>query len=49
VANVERDARKKRQLKALGWGVLVVWECQTFDAETLAHRVAAFLSGRHLP
>lgn len=48
-ANVERDVRKKRQLKALGWGVLVVWECQTFDPDTLANRVTAFLLGRKPP
>lgn len=43
-ANVERDARKERQLKALGWNVLIVWECETFDPITLAHRLRAFFS-----
>ncbi len=27
-ANRERDQRNKRELKALGWRVLTVWECQ---------------------
>jgi DNA mismatch endonuclease (patch repair protein) len=43
-ANVERDARKERQLKALGWKVLIVWECETFDPITLARRLRAFFS-----
>jgi len=48
-ANVERDALKERQLRALGWNVLIVWECETFDPNPLAARLAAFLSGRHFP
>ena len=30
-ANRERDQRNKRMLKALGWSVLTVWECQLDD------------------
>src|SRR5256885_14520444 len=26
--NIERDARKEQALKALGWDVLVIWECE---------------------
>jgi DNA mismatch endonuclease (patch repair protein) len=29
--NRERDQRNKRMLKALGWRVLTVWECQLDD------------------
>ena len=28
-ANVARDKRVRRQLRKLGWNVIVVWECQT--------------------
>lgn len=28
LANVERDHKKESELKALGWNVIVVWECQ---------------------
>ena len=31
VANRERDARKEAELKALGWRVEVVWECEGVD------------------
>lgn len=27
--NVERDRRNQRDLRKLGWKVIVVWECQT--------------------
>lgn len=42
-ANVERDARKEAQLVAAGWSVLVVWECETRDLETLQPRLIEFL------
>jgi len=32
---VERDRRTKRQLRALGWSVVTVWECETGDPKTL--------------
>ena len=30
-ANVARDTRKAKEIEALGWAVLVVWECQSED------------------
>ena len=42
--NVKRDRRNIRQLKKLGWGVLVIWECQTTDAEKLEAIVLKFLN-----
>ena len=41
--NVERDAVGQRELVALGWTAIAVWECQTRDAASLARRIAAFL------
>ncbi len=41
--NHERDAINRRLLRAAGWQVLTVWECQTGDAERLGARIAAFL------
>ena len=34
--NAERDGRNARALRALGWRVLVVWECAVRDRETLS-------------
>lgn len=38
-ANTERDARKMAQLQALGWRVLLVWECETKQREELSLRL----------
>lgn len=41
--NVERDAAHIATLKALGWRVLVIWECETRDVATVTRRVRRFL------
>lgn len=38
-----RDRRVQRQLRALGWGVMVVWECQLADPHRLEQRIRRFL------
>lgn len=40
----ERDARKIRDLKALGLEVLVVWECETRDSNALRRRLLVELT-----
>lgn len=45
VSNAERDRRNLRVLKRGGWRVMVVWECETKNAEKLAKRVRKFLEG----
>jgi DNA mismatch endonuclease (patch repair protein) len=42
--NIKRDRVKERTLRALGWDVLVIWECQTFDPNDLSKRIAKFCS-----
>lgn len=41
--NVRRDRRVQKRLKALGWRVLVVWECQSLKKAALSRRLAARL------
>jgi DNA mismatch endonuclease (patch repair protein) len=41
--NQERDAANRKLLESVGWGVLVVWECDTKDPEALGKRLEAFL------
>jgi DNA mismatch endonuclease (patch repair protein) len=45
--NKKRDAAVRRQLKKIGWSVLVVWECQTTEAKKkyLKRQVLRFLNG----
>jgi DNA mismatch endonuclease, patch repair protein len=47
--NRTRDAAAIRRLRSLGFTVMVVWECETRDLETLRGRIARFratLAGR---
>ena len=40
--NVRRDRRRARQLRAMGWRVLTVWECQAHKP-SLSPRLGRFL------
>ena len=42
--NVHRDRRNLAALRDLGWEVLVVWECQTFERAELLARLSRFLN-----
>lgn len=42
--NRKRDASNCRRLRALGWQVLVVWECETSDLTALSGKLFRFLS-----
>ena len=42
--NKERDKEHVSTLKAKGWKVLVIWECETKDIERLGKRVRAYLA-----
>jgi DNA mismatch endonuclease (patch repair protein) len=41
--NVERDSEVRRQLQAMGWRVVVVWECQLGRPSRLATRLVRLL------
>lgn len=43
--NRRRDARKRRQLRALGWKVVVVWECELKNSDRLARKLRRVLGG----
>ena len=47
--NVARDRRNAVALEALGWEVLVVWECETLDGTGLLATLSRFLSTRPRP
>jgi DNA mismatch endonuclease (patch repair protein) len=42
--NRKRDRRTVQLLKKQGWDVLVVWECETRNAELMKKRLMQFLS-----
>ena len=44
--NRNRDRRKKRQLRALGWQVIEVWECQVKREQWLERVYARLIANR---
>jgi DNA mismatch endonuclease (patch repair protein) len=42
-ANAARDAANVRALEDAGWRVLIVWQCETADADRLATKLVDFL------
>lgn len=44
VRNIQRDRSNLRRLRALGWEVLIIWECDTNDRGNLTRRLTDFLS-----
>jgi DNA mismatch endonuclease (patch repair protein) len=42
--NVERDHSQQLALKAAGWKVRVIWECQTADRDALRKRLQPFFA-----
>lgn len=43
--NVERDKRVEEKLKAMGWSVFVIWECELKNLESSLCSVENFLNG----
>ena len=41
--NVARDAEKIRELEAMGWEAITIWECETRNMEKLLPTVVDFL------
>ena len=42
--NVERDRRKTRELKKLGWRVIIMWECKLEEPETVVAKIRNLLT-----
>ncbi|WP_353830090.1 very short patch repair endonuclease [Mesorhizobium sp.] len=42
-SNVARDERVQGELERLGWRVVVIWECQTSDFDSLRRTLKAYL------
>ena len=41
--NIKRDKRYRRELRQMGWKVLIVWECETKNPEKLLRKLERFL------
>jgi DNA mismatch endonuclease (patch repair protein) len=42
--NIKRDRAARRRLRALGWRVLVIWECQCKNKDYLRGKMLKFLT-----
>lgn len=42
-ANRQRDEKKAKELRSLGWSVLTIWQCELSGLETLPQRLVDFL------
>lgn len=42
--NVERDEKNSNDLESMGWGVLIIWECEIVDLDNLDNKLRAFLN-----
>jgi len=47
--NVARDRKNRRDLRRLGWNVVVVWECEIAALDRLARRLRKALAPRAAP
>lgn len=47
--NVARDRRNEIALKNLGWRIMVIWECETKEADAVAKRIEEFLRDENNP
>jgi DNA mismatch endonuclease, patch repair protein len=43
-SNRKRDVRQAKELKALGWRVLTIWECETNNEAKLSRRLARWFN-----
>ena len=41
--NVERDVEHQAKLQELSWDVLIIWECETKEYDTLNQKISHFL------
>jgi DNA mismatch endonuclease (patch repair protein) len=42
--NQRRDLKNEKALRAAGWEVLTIWECEIRKLDIVAERISAFLS-----
>jgi DNA mismatch endonuclease (patch repair protein) len=47
-ANVMRDRRQRKMLRALGWLVVTIWECETRKPKSLERKIIRIFSSRPL-
>jgi DNA mismatch endonuclease (patch repair protein) len=44
--NKARDAANQAKLREMGWGFLILWECQLKNETVLTEKIRNFLEGK---
>ncbi len=44
-ANVARDVRQEAALRACGWRVLIIWQCETKNRALVVHKLTVSVAG----
>lgn len=44
--NIERDHANLEKLYSEGWNVLIIWECETKDPDSIAKKIVDFLGAK---
>ena len=47
--NRRRDLENQRRLREIGWDLLVIWECETRDRQSMTDRIKSFLGNKCQP
>ncbi len=45
--NIERDNKKRIELKRLGWRVIIIWECEINNKQKLKRKLTTSLAGKN--
>ena len=43
--NIERDKKNRKELESLGWKVIIVWECELSDSESVQKKLFSIRPG----
>lgn len=46
LGNIQRDRKVRRELRAMGWHVIIVWECELRNLQSVAERLDVELRSR---
>ena len=42
-ANVERDRKVQKKLKSMGWRILIIWECELAEVDSVINKLEDYL------
>ena len=46
-ANVDRDIKAQKELKSMGWRILIIWECELAEVDSVINKLEDYLQKNH--